>query len=137
MLLNPQEGKSSSLLNGLQMRVARPLRTAIRRGFFLINHFRDLTKMVNRILGGGLLAALRQIAKKLQTALCQKGRYVKINQRQSYSEKSKKMLTKYILQENCEENGKQRTVTHLESYQMADVVKKLAELYGEIGGDKS
>lgn len=83
------------------------------------------------------MAALRQIARKLQTAICQKGRYVKINQRQSYSEKSQKMLTKYILQENREENGKQRTVTHLESYQMADVVKKLAELYGEIGGEKS
>lgn len=83
------------------------------------------------------MAALRQLAKKLQTALCQKGRYIKINQRQSYSEKSQKMLTKYILQESREENGRPRAITHLESYQMADVVKKLAELYGEIGGDSS
>ena len=83
------------------------------------------------------MAALRQLAKKLQTALCQKGRYIKINQRQSYSEKAQKMLAKYILQESREENGRPRTITHLESYQMADVVKKLAELYGEIGGDSS
>lgn len=83
------------------------------------------------------MAALRQLAKKLQTALCQKGRYVKINQRQSYSARSQKMLTKYILQESQEENGEWRTVTHLETYQMAEVVKKLAELYSENGGDSS
>lgn len=76
------------------------------------------------------MAALRQLAKKLQTALFQKGRYIKVNQQQIYSEKSQKMLTKYILQEN----RKQHTVTLLESYRMEDVVKKLAELYGEIGG---
>lgn len=83
------------------------------------------------------MAALRQLAKKLQAALCQKGRYVKINQRQSYSVRSQKMLTKYILQESQEENGEWCTVTHLETYQMAEVVKKLAELYSENGGDSS
>lgn len=47
------------------------------------------------------------------------------------------MLTKYLLQETREENGRRRTVTHLETYQMADVVKKLAEIYAEAGGDGS
>lgn len=83
------------------------------------------------------MAALRQIAKKLQMGLCQNGRYIKINQRQGYSEKAQKMIAKYILQESVEKNGKRRTTTHLETFQMADVVKKLAELYGEIGGDSS
>lgn len=83
------------------------------------------------------VAALRQIAKKLQMGLCQNGRYIKINQHQGYSEKAQKMLTKYLLQETREENGRRRTTTHLETFQMADVIKKLAELYGEIGGDSS
>lgn len=81
------------------------------------------------------MAALRQAAKKLQMGLCQNGRYIKINQHQGYSEKAQKMLTKYLLQETREENGRRRTVTHLETYQMVDVVKKLAEIYAETGGD--
>lgn len=89
------------------------------------------SKKIKREVVG--VAALRQTAKKLQTALSQKGRIIKINQRQSYSERSQKMLTKYILQESGEKNGKPTTITHLETYQMAEVVKKLAELYGESG----
>lgn len=83
------------------------------------------------------MAALRQVAKKLQMGLCQNGRYIKINQHQGYSEKAQKMITKYILQESVEKNGKRHTTTHLETYQMADVVKKLAELYAQTGGDSS
>lgn len=61
---------------------------------------------------------------KLQTALCQKGVFVKINQQQNYSKKTKRMVTKYVLK-----NGKDII---LETYQQADVVKKLAELYGGV-----
>ena len=44
------------------------------------------------------------------------------------------MVTKYVLQETRElPNGKQKTVTILETYQLADVVKKLAAIYS--GGD--
>lgn len=77
------------------------------------------------------MASLRQLAKKLQTALCKKGRYIKLNQHQSYSEKQERMVTKYVLQENRDlPNGKKKNVTILEAYQLADVVKKLAEIYG-------
>ena len=44
---------------------------------------------------------IKQLAYKLQTALCQKGRYIKINQQQMYSERSERMVTKYVLQEKC------------------------------------
>ena len=77
------------------------------------------------------MASLRQLARKLQTALCQKGRYIKLDQYQSYSEKQERMVTKYVLQEKRDfSNGKKKNVTILETYQLADVVKKLAEIYG-------
>lgn len=66
---------------------------------------------------------IRRTMYKLQTALCQKGVFVKINQQQHYSERSERMVTKYILK-----NGKE---TILETYQQADVVKALAEMYGD------
>lgn len=69
---------------------------------------------------------LRRTMNKLQTALCQRGVYVKINQQQYYSEKAERMVTKYMLK-----NGKE---TIFESYQQADVVKFLADLYGGGGG---
>lgn len=65
---------------------------------------------------------LRRTMYKLQTALCQKGIYVKINQQQHYAEKSERMVTKYIV--------KIDKVTILETYQQAEVVKKLADIYG-------
>lgn len=77
------------------------------------------------------MASLRQLARKLQTALCQKGRYIKLNQYQSYSEKQERMVTKYVLQETRDfPNGKKKNVTILETYQLADVVQKLAAIYG-------
>lgn len=79
------------------------------------------------------MASLRVLSRKLQTALCQQGRYIKINQRQTYSERAERMVTKYVLQETRETDTGKRTVTILETYQLADVVKKLAALYG--GGD--
>lgn len=75
----------------------------------------------------------RRLAKKLQTALCLKGRHIKINQYQSYSAKSERMVTKFVLQEVQETpNGKRKSVTLLETYQMADVVMLLAKLYEEL-----
>lgn len=77
------------------------------------------------------MASMRQLAHKLQTALCQKGRYIKINQYQAYSERKGRMVTKYVLQETrTTEKAGRKTFTILESYQLADVVKKLAALYG-------
>ena len=77
------------------------------------------------------MASLRQLARKLKTALCKKGRYIKLNQHQSYSEKQERMVTKYVLQEKRDlPNGQKKNVTILETYQLADVVKKLAEIYG-------
>ena len=77
------------------------------------------------------MASMRQLAKKLQTALCQKGRYIKINQYQAYSKLQGRMVTKYVLQETrtTEEAGR-KTFTILESYQLADIVKKLVAIYG-------
>lgn len=67
---------------------------------------------------------------KLQTALCQKGVYVKINQQQTFSERSERMVTKYVLKTEQEVDGKKKNVTILETYHAADVVKKLADMYG-------
>ena len=79
---------------------------------------------------------LRRIANKLQTALCTKGRYIKINQFQSYSPKAERMVTKLVLTEKqiVESCGIQRekNVTLLETYSMVDVVKELARIYGDM-----
>lgn len=73
---------------------------------------------------------LRQVMYKLQTALCQKGIYIRINQKQHYSEKTGRMVTKYVLQEKQEHDGKAKNVTVLETYQQAEVVKFLTGIYG-------
>lgn len=79
---------------------------------------------------------LRRTANKLQTALCMKGRYIKINQYQSYSPKAERMVTKFVLTEKrtIESCGikKEKNVTILETYSMADVVKRLARIYGDM-----
>lgn len=78
---------------------------------------------------------IKRLAYKLQTALCQKGRYIKINQYQSYSEKAERMVTKYVLTEKRNlKNGKCKDFVIIETYKMADIVKTLAELYGEANG---
>ena len=77
------------------------------------------------------MASLRQLARKLQSALCQQGRYIKLNQHQAFSEKQRRMVTKYVIQENrTTPTGKQKSFTILETYQLAEVVKKLAAIYG-------
>lgn len=84
--------------------------------------------------GGGADAGMntRRTAKKLQMALCQKGRFVKINQFQNYSERAERMVTKFVVSEKRETpTGRKKDFVILETYRMADVVVKLAEMYGE------
>lgn len=80
---------------------------------------------------------LRQTAYRIQTALCQRGRYIKINQQQIYSENLGRMVTKYVLQEKRNVNGKQKNVTLIETFQMVDVVKELVRELGESNGPDS
>ena len=68
---------------------------------------------------------LRNIVYKLQKALCLKGRYIKINQIQFYSEKLNKMSTKFVLKESVNINGKKKDVTLLETFRMIEVVNFL------------
>lgn len=73
---------------------------------------------------------LKNIAYKLQKALCLKGRYIKINQTQIYSEEKERMLTKYILKEKMfdEDSGKHKDFTLLETFRMIDVVNYFVEI---------
>lgn len=77
---------------------------------------------------------LKRLMYKLQTALLCKGIKVKINQFQSYSEQSKRMITKYVLTVPKQEGDKIKNEKLLESYRLSEVVQKLAELLrGESG----
>ena len=78
---------------------------------------------------------LRGLANKLQTALAAKGRKIKINQFQSWSDRQQRMVTKFVLCEKRMVNEKLKDVAILETYQMADVVKSLATLLNDSGGD--
>lgn len=78
---------------------------------------------------------LRVLACRLQTALAQKGRYIKINQFQSWSDLSQRMVTKFVVCEKRMVNDKYKDVAILETYQMAEVVKGLASLLNDPGGD--
>jgi hypothetical protein len=64
----------------------------------------------------------------LQKALTLKGRYITINQTQFYSDKIKKMCTKYILKEKQEIDGKEKNVTLLETFRVIDIINFLADL---------
>lgn len=78
---------------------------------------------------------LNRLARRLQTALCMQGRYIRINQFQHYSEKKERMVTKYMLsEEKINSDGKRYYVAVLETYQMAEVVKALAGLL-DTGGE--
>ena len=75
---------------------------------------------------------IKRLAYKLQTALTQKGRFIKINQYQNYSPQAERMVTKYVVVEKKQNKyGKLKDFVLLETYQMAEVVKKLAELLKE------
>ena len=80
------------------------------------------------------MASLRALVGKLQTALAQKGRYIKINQFQSWSDRQQRMVTKFVVCEKRMVNKKLKDVAILETYQMADVVKGLAALLRDPGG---
>lgn len=71
---------------------------------------------------------LKKLMYKLQTALLCKGVKVKINQFQSYSEQSKRMITKYVLTVPKQEGDKIKSEKLLESYRLSEVVQKLVEL---------
>ena len=79
---------------------------------------------------------IKRLMYKLQTALCMRGEKIKINQRQSWSEKNERMVTKYVIQKEVFDKKQQRMKyeTILESYQAADVVKHLAALLDDGGG---
>lgn len=77
---------------------------------------------------------LHATARKLQTALALKGRYIKINQLQSYSERAERMVTKFVLFEKRNVEGKEKNVTICSTYSMADVVKTLAAILNDGGG---
>ena len=75
---------------------------------------------------------LNAMAKKLQGALVHKGVHVSINQFQHYSDKAERMVTKFVLKEKrITPTGKQKDFVILETYQLADVVKELARMYGD------
>lgn len=80
---------------------------------------------------------MKRLMYKLQTALCMRGTKIKINQRQGWSEKSGRMVTKYVILKETFDKRQQRMKyeTVLESYQAADVVKHLAGLLDDGGGD--
>ena len=78
---------------------------------------------------------LRASAKRLQQALCLRGRYIQINQRQYYSEKTGRMGTIYTVCESVEgEDGKRHRTVYAESPAFGDVVTVLVSLY-KSGGD--
>ena len=75
---------------------------------------------------------IRRTMYKLQSALVQNGIRIKIDQRQVWSEKHQRMNTKYVLSTLVMVDGKLKTKTLLETYQPAEAVKMLAELYGRV-----
>lgn len=68
---------------------------------------------------------IRRTMYKLQTALCAQGVRVKINQRQRWSDRTEKMVTRYIVVLDGD--------TIIETYHPHEVVIALAELL--TGGD--
>lgn len=78
---------------------------------------------------------MKALAYRLQTALAHNGRYVTINQFQSWSDIKQRMVTKFVVCEKRVVDDKRKSVTIAETYQMADVVKTLAALLNGTGGD--
>ena len=78
---------------------------------------------------------LHAMARKMQLALSMRGRHIKINQFQSWSEKAERMVTKFVVCEKRMVNDKYKDVAILETYQRAEVVKGLVSLLNDPGGD--
>lgn len=68
------------------------------------------------------------LARKLQRALIQQGRTVKINQTQVWIEDTKRMATKYTVKEQKTVWGKTKDEILMDSYKLAEVVKFLADM---------
>ena len=80
------------------------------------------------------MANYKRIARKLQTALANAGRIIKINTLQFYSEEQNRMIDSYILLEKRPYRRKDGTAGMknfelLKTCSMPEVVKFLAELY--------
>lgn len=69
----------------------------------------------------------RRLMYKLQTALCDNGVRVRIDQRQHWSDKAGRMLTIYVVRN-------EHDALLCKSYRAIDVVQALAELLSEYGG---
>ena len=69
----------------------------------------------------------RRLMYKLQTALCANGVYVRIDQRQYWSDKAGRMLTIYEARKEC-------GALLCKSYRAVDVVQALAAILSECGG---
>lgn len=80
---------------------------------------------------------MKRLMFKLQTALCMRGTKIRINQRQVWSEKRERMVTKYVIQKEIFDKklNRMKYDTILETYQTADAVKLLADLLTDGGGD--
>lgn len=74
---------------------------------------------------------LSKIAERLQAALCQKGRRVRINRMQYYRKSDGRLGTYYRVYETVpdEESGKDRVEVYYEGGRMVDVVYTLRALY--------
>lgn len=79
---------------------------------------------------------IRRLMYKLQTALNMRGKRVKINQFQHWSDKQERMVTKYVatMERVNAKDGKTHVVTICESYQAADIVQAFANLLADDGG---
>lgn len=84
----------------------------------------------------GCYMNMRSLMSRLQTALCVKGVHVSINQFQHYSEKARRMVTKFVVTTPrfVEEEKKIKNVAICETYKTADVVQALAGLLKDDGG---
>lgn len=68
------------------------------------------------------------LARKLQRALILQGRPIKINQTQVWIEDTKRMATKYTVKEQKNVKGKIKDEVLMDSYNLAEVVRFLADL---------
>lgn len=79
---------------------------------------------------------MKRLMYKLQIALCMRGTKIKINQRQIWSERQERMVTKYVILKETFDKRQQRMryETILETFQAAEAVKTLAGLLDDGGG---
>lgn len=71
----------------------------------------------------------RNLALKLQSALCMAGEHVTMEEKRFYSIRYNRMLTKYIVKRQLPGRPKEILV---ESYSVIEVVKTMAEIYAAV-----